>query len=55
MSKIEEAREILKELQVPAKQQADLCCYFLTLRRLRSFPKHLLGKQRFGLQICRIT
>lgn len=29
MSKIEEAREILKELQVPAKQQADLCCYVL--------------------------
>ena len=29
MSKIEGAREILKELQVPAKQQADLCCYVL--------------------------
>lgn len=29
MSKIEEAREILKELQVPAKQQADLCCFVL--------------------------
>lgn len=29
MSKIEEAREILKELQVPAKQQADLCGYVL--------------------------
>ena len=29
MSKIEEAREILKELQVPAKQQADLCCWGL--------------------------
>lgn len=29
MSKIEEARKILKELQVPAKQQADLCCYVL--------------------------
>ena len=27
MSKIEETREILKELQVPAKQQTDLCCY----------------------------
>lgn len=29
MSKIEEAGEILKELQVPAKQQADLCCFAL--------------------------
>lgn len=29
MSKVEEAREILKELQVPAKQQADLCCFVL--------------------------
>ena len=29
MSKIEEARKILKELQVPAKQQADICCYTL--------------------------
>ena len=29
MSKIEEAREILKELQVPVKQQADLCCYVI--------------------------
>ena len=24
-----EAREILKKLQVPAKQQADLCCFVL--------------------------
>lgn len=29
MSKIEEAREMLRELQVPAKQQSDLCCYVL--------------------------
>lgn len=29
MSKIEEAREILKELQVPDKQQTDLCCFAL--------------------------
>lgn len=29
MSKIEEARAILKELQVPAKQQGDLCCFVL--------------------------
>lgn len=29
MSKVEEAREILKELQVPAKQQTDLCCFVL--------------------------
>lgn len=29
MSKIEEARAILKELQVPAKQQKDLCCFAL--------------------------
>ena len=29
MSKVEEARAILKELQVPAKQQADLCCFAL--------------------------
>lgn len=29
MSKVEEARTILKELQVPAKQQSDLCCYVL--------------------------
>lgn len=29
MSKIEEARTILKELNVPHKQQADLCCYVL--------------------------
>lgn len=29
MSKIEEAREILKELQVPVKQQSNLCCYVL--------------------------
>lgn len=29
MSKIEEAREILKELQVPAKQHTDLCCFVL--------------------------
>lgn len=29
MSKIEEARTILQELQVPAKQQADLCCLVL--------------------------
>lgn len=29
MSKIEEARELLKALQVPAKQQADLCCFVL--------------------------
>lgn len=29
MRKIEEARKILKELQVPSKQQSDLCCYVL--------------------------
>lgn len=29
MSKIDEARQILSELQVPNKQQADLCCYTL--------------------------
>ena len=29
MRKIEETRTILKELQVPAKQQSDLCCYVL--------------------------
>lgn len=29
MSKIEEARTILQELQVSAKQQADLCCFVL--------------------------
>ncbi|MCI9274474.1 MAG: restriction endonuclease [Clostridiales bacterium] len=29
MRKIEEARTILKELQVPVKQQSDLCCYVL--------------------------
>lgn len=29
MSKIEEARTILKELNVPNKQQSDLCCYVL--------------------------
>lgn len=29
MDKIEEARTILKELQVPVKQQSDLCCYVL--------------------------
>lgn len=29
MSKIEEARTLLKELNVPQKQQADLCCYVL--------------------------
>lgn len=29
MRKIEEARTILKELQVPVKQQADLCCFVL--------------------------
>lgn len=29
MTKIEEARTILKELNVPQKQQADLCCYVL--------------------------
>lgn len=29
MSRIEEARTILKELNVPQKQQADLCCYVL--------------------------
>lgn len=29
MSKIEEARSILKELNVPTKQQSDLCCYTL--------------------------
>ena len=29
MSKIEEARKILSELNVPKKQQADLCCYVL--------------------------
>lgn len=29
MSKIEEAKAILIELQVPASQQADLCCYAL--------------------------
>ena len=29
MSKIEEARTILKELNVPVKQQTDLCCYVL--------------------------
>ena len=29
MSKIEEARTILKELQVPVRQQSDLCCYVL--------------------------
>lgn len=29
MSKIEEARAILKELQVPTKQQTDLCCFAL--------------------------
>jgi len=29
MTKIEEARTILKELRVPEKQQSDLCCYVL--------------------------
>ena len=29
MNKIEEAKEILKQLQVPAKQQTDLCCFVL--------------------------
>lgn len=29
MRQIEEARTILKELQVPVKQQSDLCCYVL--------------------------
>ena len=29
MSKIDEARALLKELNVPGKQQADLCCYVL--------------------------
>ena len=29
MKKIDEARRILKELQVPEKQQTDLCCYSL--------------------------
>lgn len=29
MSKIEDAREILKQLEVPAKQQSNLCCYVL--------------------------
>ena len=29
MKKIEEARKILKELQVPDRQQSDLCCYVL--------------------------
>ena len=29
MKKLEEARKILKEMQVPAKQQADICCYTL--------------------------
>ena len=29
MKRIEEAREILKELQVPVKQQSDMCCYVL--------------------------
>ena len=29
MSKIDEARALLKELNVPSKQQADLCCYVL--------------------------
>ena len=36
MSKIEEARVILKELQVPVQQQTDLCCYvFLALADIR--------------------
>lgn len=29
MKRIEEARDILKELQVPVKQQSDMCCYVL--------------------------
>jgi len=29
MSKLEEARAILKQLQVPVKQQSDMCCYVL--------------------------
>lgn len=29
MSKLEDAREILKELKVPSKQQSDICCYTL--------------------------
>jgi putative type II site-specific deoxyribonuclease len=29
MNKIDEAKTILKELQVPIKQQSDLCCYVL--------------------------
>lgn len=29
MTKIEEARTILKELRVPEKQQSDMCCYVL--------------------------
>lgn len=29
MNKIEEAKEILRELQVPVKQQTDVCCYAL--------------------------
>ena len=29
MSKLEEARTILKQLQVPVKQQSDMCCYVL--------------------------
>lgn len=29
MSKIDEARSILKSLGLPERQQADLCCYSL--------------------------
>ncbi|MBQ9300099.1 MAG: restriction endonuclease [Clostridia bacterium] len=36
MTKIEEARTILKELRVPEKQQSDMCCYvFLALANIK--------------------
>ena len=40
MKKIEEARAILKELQVPAKQQSDICCYVLLAMSCISEEKH---------------
>ena len=38
MSKIDEAREILKALQVPSKQYADLCC--LTILAMANINEH---------------
>ena len=51
MKKIEEAREILKELQVPKRQQSDLCCYVLLAMANIKKRDSWLGASNEGIRI----